>query len=203
MPVKKITRRNIVSLNRGLKLKCVDARDCPTLKCGDIYTFDVLTGDGLYYLQEIKAGPGGYRQMFFPHRFEVIEKDQSEGQEGAKADTGKVDLTYVMEYFPNAIEYIARVCEFGDVKYTKITGKSARGSWLQVPDGLRRYTAALFRHLFCVFKGIEYDYEPEEYGLPPVLHRAQSAWNNLAILERWARENKTEIETHFAERKKA
>lgn len=104
---------------------------------------------------------------------------------GIKADTGKVDLTYVMEYFPRAIEAIARVAEFGDVKYTKITGRSARGSWLHVLDGLKRYTAAFFRHAFCVFRGEEYDHEPEEYGLPPVLHRAQRAWNDLATLELW------------------
>ena len=115
---------------------------------------------------------------------------------GAKADTGKVDLTYVLEYFPRAIEAISRVAEFGDVKYTKITGKSARGSWRFVPDGLKRYTAALFRHAMCVFRGEEYDREPEEYGLKPVLHRAQRAWNDLATLELWLIEQETENDTH-------
>jgi hypothetical protein len=54
-------------------------------------------------------------------------------QAGAKLDHGKVDLTYLAEYFPRACEAVCRCAELGEQKYT-------RGGWRSVSDGVRRYT---------------------------------------------------------------
>lgn len=94
---------------------------------------------------------------------------------GAKLDAGKVDvLRGAIQYFPNALKAIARVSELGAKKY------SWKG-WEKVPDGIRRYGAALVRHLvhddaFAVDDG------PGGLGAE-VLHATQVAWNALARLE--------------------
>jgi hypothetical protein len=110
-----------------------------------------------------------------------------EQNSGMKADNGKIDLSY-LDYFPRALEAVCGVSQFGNTKYTKLSGQDARGSWQTVPDGKRRYAAALLRHHFRLAKGEEYDDEPTEYGLDPVHHAAQRAWNALATLELILRE---------------
>jgi Domain of unknown function (DUF5664) len=93
---------------------------------------------------------------------------------GAKLDKGKIDvLRGAIQYFPKALEAVAHVSELGARKYSWM-------GWKSVPDGIRRYGAALARHLV---------YEPNARdagagGLgPDVLHAAQVAWNALARLE--------------------
>lgn len=66
---------------------------------------------------------------------------------------------------------------FGAEKYTK-------GGWLDVPDGVERYTDALYRHLLAEGRGELVDHES---GL---LHAAHSAWNALARLDLMLREAK-------------
>ncbi len=94
---------------------------------------------------------------------------------GAKLDAGKVDmLRGAIQYFPNALSAIARVSELGARRY------SWKG-WVSVPDGIRRYGAALLRHIlpddpFAVDDG------PGGLG-NEVLHATQVAWNALARLE--------------------
>lgn len=82
---------------------------------------------------------------------------------GAKLDQGKVDLTYLNDW-ALALAEVCRVAEFGAKKYS-------RGGWLRVPDGIRRYTCALFRHLL----GLAADDGQD--------HDAQVAWNALSRLE--------------------
>lgn len=95
-------------------------------------------------------------------------------QAGAKLDAGKVDvLRGAIQYFPRTLHAIARVSELGAAKY------SWKG-WESVPNGIRRYGAALARHLvheeFATDDGIG--------GLgPEVLHATQVAWNACARLE--------------------
>jgi hypothetical protein len=95
-------------------------------------------------------------------------------QAGAKLDSGKVDtLRGAIQYFPRALSAVAHVSELGAKKYSWM-------GWRTVPDGIRRYGAALARHLI-------YEHDARDTGAgglgPDVLHAAQVAWNSLARLE--------------------
>jgi Domain of unknown function (DUF5664) len=93
---------------------------------------------------------------------------------GAKLDKGKVDvLRGAIQYFPKALEAVAFVSYLGAKKYSWM-------GWKSVPDGIRRYGAALARHL--VYDAFARDDGPGGLG-PEVLHAAQVAWNSLARLE--------------------
>lgn len=101
---------------------------------------------------------------------------------GAKLDAGKVDmLRGAIQYFPKALLAIAHVSELGAKKY------SWKG-WESVPNGIRRYGAALARHL-C-HDDFATDDGPGGLGAD-VLHATQVAWNSLARLELILREKNT------------
>ncbi|HVP57589.1 MAG TPA: dATP/dGTP diphosphohydrolase domain-containing protein [bacterium] len=96
--------------------------------------------------------------------------------QGEKFDAGKIDLLTLFTYFPRALAAVATVSEYGLRKYAS---SNATGSgWQKVPDGMRRYGAALLRHLRLQAKGEDYD--DQDSGLA---HSAQVAWNALAVLE--------------------
>lgn len=115
-------------------------------------------------------------------RNQLLEIDPSglnSGTPGAKLDAGKVDvLRGAIQYFPQALHAVAHVSELGAKKY------SWKG-WESVPDGIRRYGAALARHL-C------HDEMSTDNGIgglgDNVLHATQVAWNALARLELILRE---------------
>lgn len=86
---------------------------------------------------------------------------------GLKFDAGKPDLTFLRE-FSGALGEVCRVSEYGVRKYKK------RGSWPTVPDGSRRYAAAMLRHELAG------DAVDPESGLH---HAAHVAWNALAKLQ--------------------
>ena len=90
-------------------------------------------------------------------------------QPGVKDDNGKVDLTF-LGYWPNALQAVCAVSEFGAKKYT-------RGGWRTVPQGFMRYTAAMLRHYFGECRGEKVD--PETH----LLHAAHLAWNAMSRLE--------------------
>lgn len=100
---------------------------------------------------------------------------------GAKLDHDKVDMS-LLEYLPRAMTEVLRVMDYGKTKYS-------RGGFLEVPDGVNRYTAAMFRHFFESAKGKIFDddpwYETEEGKTfkGTVLHDAQVAVNALFRLE--------------------
>lgn len=101
---------------------------------------------------------------------------KSPNESGAKLDFGKAPIYRgVLDYFPRAIRAVAEVSGKGAAKYTW-------KGWENVPDGVSRYTDALGRHL--VSEPIEGPYD-QETGL---LHKAQVAWNALAALELYIRE---------------
>lgn len=109
-----------------------------------------------------------------PHPSESDPTGLSASQQGAKLDKGKVDvLRGAIQYFPKALEAVAHVSELGARKYSWM-------GWKSVPDGIRRYGAALARHL--VYAHDDRDTGPGGLG-PDVLHAAQVAWNALARLE--------------------
>lgn len=94
-------------------------------------------------------------------------------QSGAKLDAGKPDMSLMLS-FGKAIRAVAEIATFGAKKYT-------RDGWLQVPDGVDRYTAADLRHLLA--EGTE-THDPDSN----MLHAAHHAWNALARLELMLRE---------------
>lgn len=89
---------------------------------------------------------------------------------GMKYDGGKPRMDLVMKGFPRALLEIGKVAEFGAKKYDE-------DSWKTVPDGLKRYAAALSRHELKEHIEGPYDSESE------LLHKAHLAWNALAVLE--------------------
>ena len=89
---------------------------------------------------------------------------------GAKLDSGKNRLGLVLHGFPRAITEVGRIGTYGARKYTD-------NGWMQVCDGQRRYTDAMYRHLMAEAAGENSD---PESGL---LHAAHAAWNALARLE--------------------
>lgn len=91
---------------------------------------------------------------------------------GAKLDADKVRPDLIFSGMPRALLAVAEVATFGAQKYTE-------NGWMSVPDGVKRYTAAMDRHRLAS------DERDEQSGL---LHAAHLAWNALARLELMLRE---------------
>lgn len=92
-------------------------------------------------------------------------------QSGAKLDLGKSPVYRgLFSYFPRACMAVAEVSEAGANKYTW-------KGWVDVPDGINRYSDAIGRHI-CK-EEIEGPIDAD-YGLR---HAAHLAWNALAVLE--------------------
>lgn len=89
---------------------------------------------------------------------------------GAKLDAGKVEFGLIQVDMARALRQVARVATYGAKKYS-------RGGWLEVPEGRRRYTNALYRHLNAEATGELYDPDTQ------IEHAAHAAWNALARLE--------------------
>lgn len=89
---------------------------------------------------------------------------------GVKHDDGKNRLGMVLFGFARALQEVGLVGTFGADKYTD-------NGWLDVPDGQRRYTDAMLRHLLQEASGEEFDEETR------LLHAAHTAWGALARLE--------------------
>lgn len=94
---------------------------------------------------------------------------------GAKFDEGKNRLGLVFEGFSRALQAVGDVGTYGANKYT------ANG-WIDVPDGVNRYTDAMYRHLMKEASGEQRDGDTE------FLHAAHAAWNALARLDLMLRE---------------
>jgi hypothetical protein len=90
---------------------------------------------------------------------------------GAKLDFGKAPVFRgVVDYFPRALKAVAQVSAFGATKYTW-------KGWETVPEGEKRYSDALVRHLLD--ESIDGLVTPDS----ELLHAAHVAWNALAVLE--------------------
>jgi len=94
---------------------------------------------------------------------------------GAKMDGGKPLAGLVLGCFARGLGTVVDVGTYGANKYTP------RG-WLEVPNGIERYTDAMWRHLL-VSNIHEKDHET---GL---LHLSHACWNNLAVLELMKRQS--------------
>ena len=109
-----------------------------------------------------------------------VQGNENAGIAGArKDDGGKAPIFHgSIAYFPNAIEAVSRVSNFGATKY-------AWNGWLHVPNGIERYTDAMVRHLVSEAKGEIVD---PDSGLP---HDWHTCWNALARTELMLRATKT------------
>ncbi len=96
---------------------------------------------------------------------------------GAKLDAHKAK-SGVLGDFGRALMAVSEVGTFGIKKY-------ARGSWQHVPDGVERYTDALWRHL------LQESYEELDQD-SNLLHAAHTCWNCLAKLELILRKKENE-----------
>lgn len=97
-------------------------------------------------------------------------------QPGAKLDAGKVRAGLVLGAFAPALWQVARVGTFGANKYSD-------NGWLSVTDGEARYTDAQVRHDMQHQMGLTHDDESN------LLHLAHAAWNALAKLTLFIRNN--------------
>jgi hypothetical protein len=97
---------------------------------------------------------------------------------GAKADNGKPDLDLVFGDFTRALTKVGEIGTAGAKKYS-------RSGWLQVPNALSRYSSAMWRHIFQFKEGQDYDAESGQ------LHLAHAAWNALAVLELYLRQQES------------
>jgi hypothetical protein len=103
----------------------------------------------------------------------MVESDpngKKANEVGAKLDAGKNRLGLVLFGFARALQEVGRVGTYGANKYTD-------NGWTEVPDGERRYTDALLRHLLREATGEQCD---PDTGLH---HAAHAAWNALARLD--------------------
>ena len=94
---------------------------------------------------------------------------------GAKLDMGKNRLGLVSGHFARALWHVGLVGTYGANKYTD-------NGWISVADGINRYSDAGLRHYLRRMMGEEYDEESK------LLHLAHEAWNALAQLELYLRE---------------
>lgn len=94
---------------------------------------------------------------------------------GAKVDAGKVRMHLITGGMARAITAVARIGTFGAAKYSD-------NGWITVPDGFRRYEDAQQRHAASRHMGEINDPESHE------LHLAHEAWNALAKLDLYLRE---------------
>lgn len=106
------------------------------------------------------------------------EKDptgKSQHEPGAKVDAGKLRYGLVLSGFAHALRAVTRVGTLGAAKYSDY-------GFLKVPNGFDRYEDAQGRHQFQRHCGELLDPESNE------LHLTHEAWNALAKLELFLRE---------------
>lgn len=115
------------------------------------------------------------RQPVQSHRAEKDPTGRSAHEPGAKLDAGKNRLGLVLGGFARALREVGWVGTYGANKYTP-------DGWIEVPNGVERYTDALHRHLLEEKAGAACDIDT---GL---LHAAHAAWNALARLDLMIRE---------------
>lgn len=90
-------------------------------------------------------------------------------EKGVKLDNGKIRLGLVLGGFAKGLKEVGCIGTFGANKYCD-------NGWQTVDNGVKRYTDALFRHLFAWLEGDEIDAESG------YRHLAHAAWNCLALL---------------------
>ena len=108
----------------------------------------------------------------------IVETDPNgldQHQAGAKLDANKNRLGLVLHGFARALQEVGKVGTYGANKYTD-------NGWVEVPDGVDRYTDAMYRHLLTEAQGERLDKGTK------ILRSAHVAWNALARLDLMLRE---------------
>ena len=108
---------------------------------------------------------------------EMDPHGKSPNEPGAKLDSGKNRLGLVLGDFARALEQVGQVGSFGAAKYSP-------SGWVEVPNGIERYTDAMYRHLMAYARD---DLRDADSGLT---HLSHAAWNILAILDLTLRDEK-------------
>lgn len=122
---------------------------------------------------------------------EIDPTGKSPHEAGSKLDAGKAaPYQGLTRYFPRAMLEVARVSTYGAMKYTW-------NGWRSVEDGVNRYRDAGERHRFKAEVEGAYDLETTKHPIsggpmPPLRHRAQVCWNELAALELELEKEETE-----------
>ena len=111
-----------------------------------------------------------YSILTGPNSMETDPTGKKAHDPGSKLDAGKVRAGLVISGFSRALKEVSAVGTFGANKYTP-------NGWKKVPDGIERYTDALYRHLLTEGTGEALDPDSN------LLHAAHTAWNALARLE--------------------
>lgn len=109
---------------------------------------------------------------------EVDPLGRNPHEPGAKLDAGKRRDGLVLLAFARALAEVSKVGTYGAQKYTE-------NGWIDVPDGVSRYTDAMLRHMLAEASGEAAD---KDTGL---LHAAHAAWNALARLDLMVRNAKS------------
>jgi len=135
-------------------------------------------------IQEIEA-----LGVEYDKKFGAQSKDEADPNEvdahaaGAKLDAGKPRVGLVVGGFARALEEVAKVGTFGANKYSD-------NGWMEVKDGIKRYTDAMGRHWLAECRGEIFDSGP---GGTKCRHAAQVAWNALARLDLMIREEEKRL----------
>ena len=108
---------------------------------------------------------------------EIDPTGRRPSDKGAKVDAGKPRMDLVLGSFADALVEVAKVGTFGAKKYTD-------NGWVDVPNGVQRYSDALLRHYFYEKNGEEVDSDSD------LLHASHLAWNALARLSLILKEKK-------------
>lgn len=114
--------------------------------------------------------------------YRVVEIDphgRDAHAKGAKLDAGKNRASLVLHGFARALLAVSEVGTYGANKYTD-------NGWCEVPNGIERYSDALYRHTLREAQGEQRD---PDTGL---LHAAHAAWNARARLDLMLREGATD-----------
>lgn len=131
-------------------------------------------------LDVLEAGLG-FLQKFDKAAAEVDSHGKPLNSPGAKADAGKLLPDLVLGGFSRALAEVSAVGTYGAKKYTKY-------GWIEVPDGIERYSEALLRHWLKEKSGEECDPDTA------LRHAAHLAWNALARLDLMVREAEKETQ---------
>lgn len=123
---------------------------------------------------EIVVGADEHEALTF-HKIERDPHGTAANTPGAKLDAGKNRLGLVVGGFSRALKAVGDVGTFGANKYTP-------NGWVSVPNGVERYTDAMYRHLLDEAAGEATD---PQTG---IAHAAHAAWNALARLDLMIRE---------------
>lgn len=111
---------------------------------------------------------------------ELDPKGKAQHDPGAKLDAGKPRAGLVLGAFSRALSAVCEVGTYGANKYSD-------NGWTHVENGIERYQDAMLRHWLKLASGEKID---PESGLK---HRAQVAWNALAIFELELRQQEKDI----------